>query len=109
MANLNQICDYIADNMSEIIYEDRGSGSAMSFSAGTAGTYATVRNLGVSKTGYKPISAMLCDINHGSSYYVIPDLKRSTETVECIVYRAISSAYTIPQNDFYIRVGYIKE
>ena len=109
MANLDQIADYIADNMSEIIYEDHGSGSAMNFAAGSVGTYATVRNLGVSKTGYKPISVMVCDLNHASSYYVVPDLKTSTDTVACVIYRAMTSAYTIPQNDFYIRVVYIKE
>lgn len=110
MANLDQILDYVADDVkNRIVIDDIKNTSTVSITAGTIGTYSTNTTLNIAKSGYKPIVATLRSMSHPASYMPIVALSSSENTATVYFYRPTGSAYTIPANDFTIRVVYVKD
>ena len=106
MANLDQICDYLADNDQKLIYDEFSNSNTVNLSNGTIGTYANGVTIDVSKTGYTPISCSFVYVGHGSSYHAFCNL--NSNILSILFYRTSSSAYTVPANDVKVNVIYSK-
>lgn len=86
---------------------DKFYNTAITISAGTAGTYATYQTIDISKTGYKPIGILNTYVGHGGSY--LPLCFFTGTTLYINFYRVGSSAYNVPAEDMSITILYEKE
>lgn len=81
---------------------------AISITSGTTGTYAKADSVSVAKSGYTPIQASLNNVGHPGAYQVIPVLRRQTNTLYFLYYRAGTAAVTQNAGDVEVNVTYVK-
>ena len=102
-ALLTRILEWIDEG---IIYDDFSS-PAFSISAGTIGTYATIFNIDVSKSGYVPIS-VIDNPAHPAAYNEATVLNTSSARIYTTIYRVGTSALSYSTGEITYRVVYKK-
>lgn len=101
MIDLKKLLTKLINNQ---IVTQNFSTPAVSITSGTAGTYATLKTVDISKSGYNPVGISLHGLGHPGSYNCAVSL--SGNYANFVYYRAMSSAYSVPAGDVVATVFY---
>lgn len=104
--DLKSVTDTLNSKIANLLTTQEYDVPAVSWSAGTVGTYATDITINVSKNGYTPVAVSVS--KHNSTFYSLDVLLTSSGNVIVYVYRATSTAESPSAGNAKILVLYVK-